>query len=99
MEVRVDFDRCEANGVCVGIAPDIFELDDDDQLHITSAVPPADREEDVRTAIAQCPRAALTAHPCRLLPGMRTRSTVTSTYRRAVVHDVRRAHRTRRACS
>jgi ferredoxin len=63
MKVRVDFDRCEANGVCVGIAPDIFELDDDDQLHISSAVPPADREEDVRTAIAQCPRAALSEHP------------------------------------
>ncbi|MFZ2172686.1 MAG: ferredoxin [Rhodococcus sp. (in: high G+C Gram-positive bacteria)] len=63
MEVRVDFDRCEANGVCVGIAPDIFELDDDDQLHITSAVVPPGREADVRTAIDQCPRAALSEHP------------------------------------
>ncbi|WP_137723250.1 ferredoxin [Prescottella subtropica] len=62
MEVRVDSDRCEANGVCVGIAPDIFELDDDEQLIITSAVVPADREADVRSAIAQCPRAALTEH-------------------------------------
>jgi ferredoxin len=49
--------------VCVGIAPDIFDLDDDDTLHISTAHPPADREEDVRTAIAQCPRAALTEHP------------------------------------
>lgn len=63
MEVRVDLDRCEANGVCVGIAPDIFELDDDEELHIQVPVPPADREGDVRSAIAQCPRAALTEHP------------------------------------
>ncbi|WP_305093855.1 ferredoxin [Prescottella sp. R16] len=62
MEVRVDRDRCEANGVCVGIAPDIFDLDDDEQLIISSAVVPADREADVRSAIAQCPRAALTEH-------------------------------------
>ena len=62
MEVRVDRDRCEANGVCVGIAPDIFDLDDDEQLIISASVPPADREADVRSAIAQCPRAALTEH-------------------------------------
>lgn len=62
MEVRVDRDRCEANGVCVGIAPDIFDLDDDEELIISAAVPPVDREADVRSAIAQCPRAALTEH-------------------------------------
>ncbi|PTR28937.1 ferredoxin [Rhodococcus sp. OK519] len=62
MEVRVDRDRCEANGVCVGIAPDIFDLDDNEELLISAAVPPADREADVRSAIAQCPRAALTEH-------------------------------------
>lgn len=63
MEVRVDLDMCEANGVCVGIAPDIFDLDDDEVLHISSAVVPADREADVRSAISQCPRAALSEHP------------------------------------
>ena len=62
MEVRVDRDRCEANGVCVGIAPDIFDLDDDEELIISAAVPPADRDADVRSAIGQCPRAALTEH-------------------------------------
>jgi len=63
MEVRVDLDRCEANGVCVGIAPDIFDLDDNEELVISSARPPEDRWENVRSAIAQCPRAALTEHP------------------------------------
>ena len=30
MRVHVDRDRCEGNAVCVGIAPDLFDLDDDD---------------------------------------------------------------------
>ncbi|NLU82259.1 ferredoxin [Rhodococcus sp. HNM0569] len=61
MEIRVDPDRCEANGVCVGIAPDLFELDDDDVLHITDPTPPAERTADAESAIASCPRAALFA--------------------------------------
>ena len=39
MEVRVDLDRCEANGVCVGIAPDIFDLDDNEELVISFCAP------------------------------------------------------------
>jgi ferredoxin len=30
VRVIVDRDRCEGNAVCLGIAPDIFELDDED---------------------------------------------------------------------
>ncbi|MFD6857919.1 ferredoxin [Rhodococcus sp. NPDC060086] len=58
MDVEVDFDRCEANGVCVGIAPDVFDLNDDDELIVVHPVP-AGSEDLVRDAIAQCPRAAL----------------------------------------
>jgi len=61
MEVRVDKDQCEANGICVGIAPDIFELDENDELTIAEGPVPADREDDVRDAILQCPKAALMA--------------------------------------
>ncbi|MBF6134137.1 ferredoxin [Nocardia otitidiscaviarum] len=59
MKVTVDLDQCEANGICIGIAPDVFDLDDEDILHITAAEVPADQEDDVRTAVAQCPKAAL----------------------------------------
>ena len=61
MEVGVDFDQCEANGICVGIAPDIFDLNDNDELVVASGPVPADRENDVRDAILQCPKAALFA--------------------------------------
>jgi ferredoxin len=30
MRVEVDRDRCEGNAVCVGIAPDLFDLDDEE---------------------------------------------------------------------
>ncbi|MFC4124449.1 ferredoxin [Nocardia rhizosphaerae] len=59
MKIIVDFDRCEANGVCVGIAPDLFELDDDDNLHVLDGDVADDRVADVEEAVAQCPKAAL----------------------------------------
>ncbi|HET8993915.1 MAG TPA: ferredoxin, partial [Rhodococcus sp. (in: high G+C Gram-positive bacteria)] len=55
MDVEVDFDRCEANGVCVGIAPEVFDLNDDDELIVVHPTP-AGSEDLVRDAIAQCPR-------------------------------------------
>ncbi|GAB2716052.1 MULTISPECIES: ferredoxin [Nocardia] len=59
MKVSVDLDQCEANGICVGIAPDVFELDDEDVLHIVEAEVAPDRLADVETAVSQCPKAAL----------------------------------------
>ncbi len=59
MKVAVDRDRCEANGVCAGLAPAIFDLDDEDFLHIpTPEVPPAAADA-VRRAVASCPKLAL----------------------------------------
>lgn len=59
MRIIVDRDRCEGNAVCVGIAPDLFELDDDDYVVVTKDPIPADRVEAAEQAIAECPRAAL----------------------------------------
>ena len=59
MEIRVDRDLCEANAVCCGLAPDVFELDDDENLVILTQNPPAERVDRVRLAIARCPKNAL----------------------------------------
>ncbi|HTT50663.1 MAG TPA: ferredoxin [Streptosporangiaceae bacterium] len=59
MRVIVERDLCEANGVCAGLAPDVFELDDEDNLHITAAGVPARSADAVRRAVASCPRLAL----------------------------------------
>ncbi len=59
MRVEVDHDRCEGNAVCVGIAPDLFDLDDDDYAVMKVDEIPADQIELAEQAIAECPRAAL----------------------------------------
>lgn len=59
MKVIVDPEVCEANGVCAGLAPDVFSLDDDDRLHILVSEVPADRAEVVRRAVMSCPKTAL----------------------------------------
>lgn len=59
MRVVVDRDRCEGNAVCVGVAPEIFDLDADDYVLLKTAEVPAEFEAAVEQAIAECPRAAL----------------------------------------
>ncbi|MGI8331026.1 ferredoxin [Actinomadura scrupuli] len=60
MEVRVDPLVCEANAVCMGLAPEVFELDDEDNLEILQPNPPAELVDKVRHAVRSCPKAALT---------------------------------------
>ncbi len=59
MRVEVDHDRCEGNAVCLGIAPDLFDLDDDDYAVMKVDDIPSDQEELADQAVAECPRAAL----------------------------------------
>lgn len=59
MRVQADFDLCEANALCVGIAPETFELDDDDFLQILDERVTDDNESRIRQAVASCPRNAL----------------------------------------
>lgn len=62
MRVEVDPLSCEANAVCVGITSAVFELDDDDVLHILKPEVPPQLEDKVRQAVASCPKRALTLH-------------------------------------
>ena len=55
MRVEVDRDRCEGNAVCVGIAPDLFELDDDDYVVVTKDPIPADQEATGRAGHRRVP--------------------------------------------
>ena len=40
MKVVVDYDLCEANAVCMGVAPEIFRVEEDDTLTILMENPP-----------------------------------------------------------
>ncbi len=59
MKVEVDRGSCEANAVCAGLVPEVFEVDDEDQLHIQVTEVPAGLADAVRHAVRSCPKAAL----------------------------------------
>jgi ferredoxin len=58
-QVAVDYDLCEANGICVGIAPEVFDLDDDDNLHLLRTDVTYESESRIQQAVDSCPRNAL----------------------------------------
>ncbi|MEU3770753.1 ferredoxin [Amycolatopsis keratiniphila] len=59
MEIGVDRSLCEANAICVGFAPEVFDLDDDEELVLASGEVPQDQVERVTQAVASCPKNAL----------------------------------------
>jgi ferredoxin len=62
MKVTVDSLLCEANGLCMLAAPEVFELVDDDDgggVQILMETPPASLEASVREAVDACPKRAL----------------------------------------
>ncbi|WP_310530350.1 ferredoxin [Nocardioides sp.] len=59
MKISVDFDLCESNAMCEALAPDVFELDDDDYLVVKVADIGPEHLDAVRRAVAACPRAAI----------------------------------------
>ncbi len=59
MKVKVDFDLCESNALCEALAPDVFELDDDDFLIVKKEEIGAEDIEAVKRAVVACPRAAI----------------------------------------
>jgi ferredoxin len=59
MRVVVDFDLCESNAVCMGIAPEVFEVRDDNFLYILQEEPPQELRPKVEEAVRRCPRQAI----------------------------------------
>jgi ferredoxin len=59
MRVRVDRELCESNGVCVRLAPEVFELTDDDRLRVKQEAPPEALRARLLEAVRRCPKQAL----------------------------------------
>ena len=59
MRVSVDTGLCEANAVCAGLVPQVFSVDDEDELHILTSEVPPELGDDVREAVRSCPKTAL----------------------------------------
>jgi ferredoxin len=58
-KVVVDFGLCESNGVCMGIIPEVFDLDDQDFLHILQEEVTPENEHQICEAVRRCPRQAI----------------------------------------
>lgn len=59
MKLIVDYDLCEANGLCVGAAPDVFAIDDNDKLYVRTENVDEKRRAQLQQAVRLCPRGAL----------------------------------------
>jgi ferredoxin len=59
MKVKVDYDLCEANAVCMQQAPKVFLVDDEDNLQILDESPGPELREKVLNAVRLCPRQAI----------------------------------------
>lgn len=57
--VEVDFDLCESNARCMEVAPEVFEVRDDDFLYILDETPAEELRAKVEEAVLRCPKAAI----------------------------------------
>jgi ferredoxin len=58
MKVHVDMNLCQSHGECVFVAPDLFDLGDDDVLVWKEEVDES-RRADVEEAVRACPMTAI----------------------------------------
>ena len=59
MRVVVDFDLCESNALCMGVAPEVFEVRDDDNLYLLQEHPGEELRSKVEEAVRICPKQAI----------------------------------------
>jgi ferredoxin len=58
-KVVVDYDKCESNAVCMSLAPEVFEVRDDNFLYVLQDNPVDDLRAAVDAAVVQCPTGAI----------------------------------------
>jgi ferredoxin len=63
MRIVVNWALCDGNGVCVVEAPGVFDLDDEDTLHVLQESPPSELSGPVLSAVRSCPKRALSVEP------------------------------------
>jgi ferredoxin len=58
-KIVVDFDLCESNAMCEALAPDHFQVDDDDYLQIIDEKVTDENQALIEQAVASCPKSAI----------------------------------------
>lgn len=57
--IVVNWDLCETNEVCCGIAPGYFQIGDDDLMQVVREDVAPEDVEAVERAVRRCPKAAI----------------------------------------
>lgn len=65
--VRVDPRLCEGHALCIDLAPEVFDLSDDD-VATCDEQPPMSSRDAVTAAMNACPRGAITIEPAQPAP-------------------------------
>ena len=63
MKVVVNWSLCDGNGNCAAAAPEIFELDEDDEMHLLQETIGEDLRAGAELAVRSCPKNALSLEP------------------------------------
>ena len=59
MRVLVNWNLRESNALCMGVAPEVFEVGEDDELTLLMEEPPEHLRAKVQQAAASCPKGAI----------------------------------------
>lgn len=59
MRVVVDMMQCEGNALCMGVAPEVFDVNDDDMLMLLEEHPDETLRPRIEGAIRLCPKQAI----------------------------------------
>lgn len=59
MKIVIDYDLCEANAICMGIEPSVFEVREDDNLYVLQEEPPESLRPKMEEAARRCPKQAI----------------------------------------
>ena len=58
-KVVVEYDLCESNAICMQVAPEVFEVRDDDFLYVLNDAPGDDLRAKVDESVQRCPKQAI----------------------------------------
>jgi ferredoxin len=59
MRIRVNPDKCQGHSRCIGLAPDLFDVDDYGLSSVKVDVVPEHLEQAARLAVDNCPEYAI----------------------------------------
>jgi len=60
MRVLIDWDLCQGHAICMGEAPEVFEVGDDGELKVLEERPLESLRPKIELAVRYCPTGAIT---------------------------------------